>query len=779
MSSTRTGKWRKGPRRWLFPALIALSIAGVVGLLALTVLSFRVTGRFEARERESPTRIYSRAIPLRPGEPIPGRVLADRLDRLGYTRTRGEPASPGQYSQGRGSLTVHLRAFPVPGGEEPARLVRIYHRDGRISSVFDPGTGRHVAASLEPEVLATLYGPVQEDRTVLALPEFPQRLIDAVLATEDRHFYAHPGIDPFGTARAAVENMESGSIVQGGSTITQQLAKNLYLGQERTFTRKVSEALVALILEWHYSKDRILQAYLNEVYLGQMRGVSIKGFAQAASFYFGKDLRQLDLPEIATLAGLIPAPGRFNPFLHPDSAVERRNLVLAAMEKTGAITPDERKKAERARLAVDGSRHTEAPTGGVRYLADYVRQTLGDEASRDLSREGVRIFTTIDPLLQHDAEAALSAGLDDLERRFGWLRRKAEAEKLQAALVVLDPRDGSVRAIVGGRDYARSQFNRVTQARRQPGSAFKPFVYLAGYQQTVLRGWDADPFTPATRLLDEPLEMTVAGKLWSPANYDNLFRGPVTAQMALEESLNVPTVRAAQSIGLEEIVAIASAAGIDTAIKPYPSLALGAQEVTPLEIAAAYATIANGGTRNDPSMVEAVEDPHGSLSFRRTRDPRRAFSPEAAFQVTVALQGALDHGTGKMVRSLGYTGTAAGKTGTTDDFRDAWFVGYTPDILALVWVGFDDGESTRLPGSQAALPIWVDFMTRGRQETHDPFTEPEGIEWSQVDPESGGLRRWSCDEGRWMAFIEGTQPRDKCELHGWFGRGRQARSGIE
>jgi penicillin-binding protein 1B len=450
------------------------------------------------------------------------------------------------------------------------------------------------------------------------------------------------------------------------------------------------------------------------------------------------------------------------------------------MEETGAITAEEHKATERMRLIVDRSRHTPTPTGGVRYLADYVRQMLGDEASRDLSREGVRVFTTIDPLLQRNAEAALSAGLEDLERRFDRLRRKSDKEKLQAALVVLDPGDGSVRAIVGGRDYATSQFNRVTQARRQPGSAFKPFVYLTGYQQTVLRGWYRDAFTPATRLIDAPLEMKVGGKLWAPANYDNQFRGPVTAQMAMENSLNIPTVLAAQSIGLEEIVATATAAGIASELKPYPSLALGAQEVSPLEIASAYATIANGGVRNSPALVDAVEDPRGVLSFRRVRDPRRALSPEAAFLVTVGLQGAIDHGTGKTVRSLGFTGTAAGKTGTTDDYRDAWFVGYTPDLLALVWVGFDDGESTRLSGSMAALPIWVDLMTRNGAETDDPFDEPAGIEWSQVDPASGGLRRWSCDEGRWMAFVEGTGPRDKCDLHGWFGRWRrQARSGIE
>jgi penicillin-binding protein 1B len=756
--------------RWLAAALLPLSILAVVGLLILTVASYRVAARFEAREQESPTRLYGRAAVLKQGALLPQDEIVSRLKRLGYRQARSEPRAPGEF-RASGTLSVYLRSFETAGGIVKARAVRIRHDGSRISGVEDPSTGDPIEdAVLEPEVLATLYGPVQEDRIVLPLSEFPRDLVDAVLVSEDKRFYLHFGIDPFGIARAAVTNVSGGAIKQGGSTLTQQLAKNLFFDQERTWARKAAEAVTAIILEARYSKDRILQAYLNEIYLGQKGAVSIKGFAQAASFYFGKDVGSLDLAEAATLAGLIRAPGIYNPFVHPDRAVERRDQVLAAMVEEAKITPEERTAAAARPLKVRKDQQAKRALSAVSYLADYVRQMIGDNAVGDLSRAGVRVFTTVDPILQKNAQEALTRGIATLEASYRKLRRREGLDKLQGAMVVLDVSDGSVLAMVGGRDYATSQFNRITQARRQPGSLFKPFVYLTGYEATEAAGGRDDAFTPATQLEDEPLEMRVAGKIWAPANYDNEFRGPVTAQMALEQSLNVPTVRAAQKIGLKSIVSLAKDVGIESSLKPFPSLALGAQEVTPLEIAAAYASIANGGMRHQAAMVEAIRDARGAVLFsRRAKPPGRAVAPASAYLVTVGLQGAIDRGTAASARSLGFTGTAAGKTGTTDDYRDAWFAGYTPDLLALVWIGFDDGDSTGLTGAQAALPIWVDFMKRSGAATSDPFTEPDGIKWEQVDPTSGGLARWSCPDSRWMAFIEGTEPTEKCRLHGWLG----------
>ncbi|HZI93395.1 MAG TPA: PBP1A family penicillin-binding protein [Patescibacteria group bacterium] len=766
------GKGRRKTRllRWLVLSIIPLSILAVVGLLILTVVSYRVAARFEAREQESPTRIYGRTLSLEKRALLPADDIVARLKRLGYRQTKGDPASPGEFKPAS-TLTIYQRAFEAPGGTVAARRMRVHYTGRRIAWVEDARSGDAIEdARLEPEVLTTLYGAQQEDRTVLAIEEFPRQLIDAVLVTEDRHFYSHPGVDPIGMARATLANVRSGAIRQGGSTLTQQLAKNLFFEQERTFTRKLSEAGVALILERRYSKQRILQAYLNEIYLGQRGSVSIRGFAQAATFYFGKDVRFLDLSEEATLAGLIRAPGVYNPFLHPERALERRNQVLAAMEEEKKITPVQRRAAQALPLRLRKDQAAvSASSKGVSYLADYVRQMIDDDAV-DFSRAGMKVFTTVDPILQRRAEEAITRGVAGLETSYRKLRRKEGLDKIQGAMVALDPQDGSVLAMVGGRDYATSQFNRITQAHRQPGSLFKPFVYLAGYEKSRSAGWVQDAFTPATQIQDEPLEMTVAGKLWAPANYDNEFRGPVTAQMALEQSLNVPTVRAAQMVGLKSVVDIATRAGVKSALKPYPSVALGAQEVTPLDIASAYATIANHGLRNEPYLVESIEDARGGVIFARKAQPaKRAVSAESAYLVTVGLQGAMDRGTAASSRTLGFTGTSAGKTGTTNEYRDTWFCGYTPDLLALVWVGFDDGDSTGLTGAQAALPVWVDFMLHSGAATEESFKEPSGIVWEQVDPLSGGVARWSCPESRWMAFLEGTEPTEKCELHGLFG----------
>ena len=746
--------------RWLRILAIPTAIVVVAGLIIFGTVSMRVAARFEAREGESPTRMYGRALPLREGTLLPVEVLATRLERLGYRRTRATPTVPGEYSLGRRKVTVWLRSFEGPGGNVTGKLVTIRHGEDRIESVRDEAGGRSVSdAVLEPEVLATLHGERAEERTILPLSAFPQQLVDAVLLVEDRHFYSHLGLDPFGIARAAVTNIRSGEIRQGGSTLTQQLAKNLFFDHERTWSRKVGEAAVAVVLETRYSKDRILQAYLNEVYLGQKGSVSIRGFAEAANFYFGKDVSALDLGDIALLAGLIRSPGHYNPLAHPKEARERRNQVLDLMQEEGRITAEQKTATEAAPLDLHTTGRKGAPSRGVAYLGDYVKQMIGDGAG-DLSHAGIRIWTTVDPIYQREAEMALRDGLATLERNYRHLRPKDSSAQLQGAMVVLDQHDGSVLAMVGGRDYATSQFNRIMQAKRQPGSLFKPFVFLAG--------WSEGSLTPATPLMDEPLEMTVAGQTWAPANYDRTFRGPVTAQMALEESLNVPTVRASQEVGLREIAKAAKSAGIESELKLYPSMVLGAQEVTPMEIASAYATIANGGVRVKPVLVEGIQDPDGSWNHLRKREEERALSAQASYQVTVALQGAMDRGTARSSRDMGFGGTAAGKTGTTDDYRDAWFSGFTPDLLALVWVGFDDGRSVDLPGATAALPIWVDFIRRSGAETSTSFDEPPGIVWQEIDPTSGGIARWSCPLSWWMAFPEGTEPVDQCESHGWF-----------
>ncbi len=771
---TSRPRGRRPPRRRfriLRASLIPLGIAAVAGLMVAGSLSMRVAARFEARERESPTRMYGRALALREGALLPSEALVDRLERLGYRRTRSRPEAPGQYTLGRRETIVSLRSWEGPEGTVEARTVAVRHREDRIASVRDLRTSRPaVGAALEPEVLATLYGDEAEERTVLPLSSFPQQLVDTILLVEDRKFYSHFGVDPTGIARAALTNIRSGEIRQGGSTLTQQLAKNLFFDGRKAWSRKIGEAVVSLMLEARYSKDRILTAYLNEVSLGQRGAVSIRGFGEAAMHYYGKTPAELTVGDIALLAGLIRAPGHYNPYQHPERALERRNQILKVMEENGRITEEQRLAAGKKKLGLAVGDRRSSPSRGVAYLADYVRQMIGTKAG-DLTNAGIRIWTTVDPIHQREAERALREGLKRLERDYRHLRSEDEARQLQGAIVVIDPRDGSVLAMVGGRDYATSQFNRITQAKRQPGSLFKPFVYLAG--------WESGTLNPATPLPDEPLEMKVAGKIWAPANYDRTFRGLVTAQLALEDSLNVPTVRASQITGLEPIVEVARRAGIVSPLKLFPSVVLGAQEVTPLEIASAYATIANEGIRVTPALVEAIEDADGTSHHTRVYKEEQALPPQAAYLVTVALQGAMDRGTAKASRALGFTGTAAGKTGTTDDYRDAWFAGYTPDALALVWVGFDDARSLDLPGAAAALPIWVDFVKRAGLQTHGSFREPRGMVWEEVDPQSGGLARWSCPRTYYMAFTEGTEPVDRCEEHGWFRSWRERRAARE
>jgi len=618
----------------------------------------------------------------------------------------------------------------------------------------------------EPELLATLFGPRQEERQPVRLAQVPERLLNAVLAAEDGRFFKHHGVDPRGIMRASWVNMRQGRIVQGGSTITQQTVKNIFLGQERTWWRKAREGLLSVMLDAQYSKERILEVYLNEVYLGQRGPVAICGVQAAARFYFGRDVADLSLGESALLAGLISSPGRYNPFAHRERAVKRRNLVLDTMRRLGKITAAEAEKAsaEALQLASGSGGFGRAP-----YAVDFVRTRLAELVSPETLRwEGLRIYTTLDTTWQTHAEGALKAGLKRLER----IARGSTSQPLQGAVVVIDPQSGAVRAMVGGRDYAESQFNRVTHARRQPGSCFKPFVYAAGFERAI-RG-ERMGFTPATLLDDSPFEMVSGGETWRPANYDGEYRGWVTVRTALEQSLNVPTVRAARRVGLDHVVDTAQRMGIESPLRPLPSLALGAMEVTPLELAAGYATLARLGREGRPWIIREIVDGEGDVILRPQVEWSEAISPQAAYLVNHLLRGVMREGTARSAAALGYRGEASGKTGTTDDTRDAWFAGYSEQLLSLVWVGYDSNSETGLTGASGALPIWVDLMHRsGVADRASPDTVPDGIVERRIDPETGGLVRGGCTRQIDEHFAEGSEPRHTCVLHGnrfrrWF-----------
>jgi penicillin-binding protein 1B len=742
--------------------VLRLSIAGAVILAGVMTVAFiDANWRFSRQEAAAPARIYSAPFLLQEDTMAPRADLLERLSRLGYRRVEGHPAVPGEFSQRFRSLEIYLNGFDYPEGRAEATPIRVRLSFNRVSGVENLATGQELpAARIEPEPLGVLSGEVREERVPVAIEDLPDTLLQAVVAVEDRRFYQHIGIDPRAVLRALFANVRQGEVVQGGSTITQQLAKNLYSAtDERTLTRKVWETLAALSLEALHSKREILGRYLNQIYLAQRGPISIIGVGAAAHHYFGKDVRYLDLPESALLAGLIQSPGRYHPYRHAKAARERRDLVLRLMHEEGFISEEERIAATQAPLRLrpePSSDPRQAP-----YFVDFVAERLEALGLRDpASHLGLRVFTTLDPLLQARAEHVLETSLQSFETGYRQLRPLKGGE-LQGTLLALRPRDGAVLAMVGGRDYARSQFNRATQAHRQPGSLFKPFVYLTGFLKSQ-EAQDAG-FTPATVLDDSPLEMTVADKTWAPRNFDEAYRGPVSARQALALSLNVPTIRAAQMIGLRDIVRTARRCGIDSPLQPVPSLALGTFEVTPLEMAAAFTTIANLGTRASPRVITAIVDDRGRL--RDVPDPatEEVVTPQAAYLTLDLMRDVMRYGTGAGVASYGLDGEFAGKTGTTDDGRDAWFLGFHPDYLALAWVGFDNNRPLRLGGSTLALPIWARLATGAAIDPDHRWREPDGLVEAKIDPTTGKLAGWRCPESVNEIFIAGTEPTERCE----------------
>jgi penicillin-binding protein 1B len=583
--------------------------------------------------------------------------------------------------------------------------------------------------------IAALDGAAMELRIPVRLDQLPDHLIEAVLAIEDQRFHQHHGLDVRRIGGALVANLKAGGITQGGSTITQQLAKNLYLTARRTPLRKVREAAMALVLEARQDKGEILEAYLNEIYLGQDGGRAIHGVGAAARFYFGKEAGRIGLAESALLAGMIHAPNRYAPSRHPRAARERRNLVLAVMTEQQRIS---RSQAERAARAGVPSRVWPARSVDGRHFRDYIRSRV----PRRLPRRGTAIHTTLDASMQRIAERAVRHGLDRL-RNHG----------AEAALVAIDPRSGEVLAMVGGRDYGTSQFDRATAARRQPGSAFKPIVALAALERTEGR---EPSFTLATYVDDEPLQVRTPSGPWQPANYDRRFRGRVTVREAMEQSLNVPFARIGLAVGPERIVATAKRLGITSPLSPVPSLALGSSEVTLLELVRAYGVLAAEGALAEERTLLSL-GPYGQDPEPGEAAPaRQVVDPAVAYLVTSTLEGVVARGTGRALNASGRYESVAGKTGTSNDWRDAWFVAYTPSLVVGAWVGFDDGRSLGTTGAGAALPIVARFLDGiDTGEDSDSFEVPDGITERYIAREDGG---WLSECGEREIFLTGTEP---------------------
>jgi penicillin-binding protein 1B len=741
--------------------LVGLGLAGGAVLLVVALVIYTATElrRFERAEARRGTLVYAGGQWLGRGLSLRAVDFAGSLERLRYVETRARPVTPGQFQRRSDSWEIVLRATPESGRRAPQR-VRLETRDDRITRVLLEGRAVD-DTHLDPEVLTSIDDRPGEEYRPVRLGDVPITLLSAFLAAEDHRFFEHGGFDLRGVVRAAWANLRAGRVTQGGSTITQQLVKNRLLTARRSYVRKLREAWLAALVEWRYPKERIFESYLNELYLGQRGPLAVRGVGAAARAYFRKEVHQLTLAEAALLAGMARAPNTYSPLLNPERARERRDVILGRMLELGKIVEAEYAAARREPLRVRAA----GPAGqSAPYFSDRVRQEIEDLLGGSVGGRGARVLTTLDLSLQRFAESAVSRGLERLETRAPGLRRKAPGERLQAALVVLDPTTGGVRALVGGRDYGVSQFNRAVFARRQPGSAFKPFVYAAALAE---RGGQP-AFTSASLVDDTPLTLTSGNKPWSPRNYDDRYEGRVTVRRALEQSLNAATVRVALEIGLPEVIQTAQRLGLAAELAPVPAVALGAFEVTPLELARAYLPFVNGGARlGASSTIRAVSDGDSPDVTPAREPPTPVMSPAEAYLMTSLLTGVVTSGTASSARALGVTGDVAGKTGTTNDARDAWFVGYSPGLLALVWVGFDDNAPIGLSGAQAALPIWADFMKQvAAAYGTSLFVVPAGITVAQIDPTTGKLATRYCPIVVQETFLTGTEPSLCPEHHG-------------
>ena len=762
---------RRRLRRYLLiglgvPSLVALAVGGYYYVNFAKMIDERLHGE---RMRTLP-RVFARPLEIRRGQWLSMAQVVDRLNDLGYSgREKAEQA--GEFALGEGRLTLIAR-----GGDQAGRAVTVVFNprggvqpgpagqgpdtpSGSIERLEVDGTGAVTQVRLDPPLLTSLITASREKRRRVSLGLIPKHVTQAVLAIEDKRFYDHPGIDPIRIVGAIVTNIRgTRRYLEGASTITQQLVKNFFLTPEKSFRRKLQEQFLAVVLETRATKDDILELYLNDVYLGQRGSFAIHGVAEAARLFFGKDVTNLSLAEAATIAGTIQAPYTHSPFSSLTRARDRRNLVLQAMVDAGYVNrPDAeragRESVEVARQALD----TAAP-----YFVDLIGQTLADQFPGLLnSAQPVDIFTTLDIGLQRVAQDAVTAGITGID---GQLAKRHVNGRAQVALIAIDPRNGDILAFVGGRSYNQSQFNRALNARRQPGSVFKPFVYLAAFEYAAAN--DRPDITPAMIVNDEPTTFTFEDQQWTPGNYEDEYDGQIPLRRALAQSRNVATVKLAEMVGFDTIANFWKQFGSATAPRPYPSITLGVFEATPMEVAAAYTVFPNQGVVRPLRSILRIVNADQDLALPESK-PKTVARPDTTYLVTNMMRSVINEGTGAGVRAQGFAPDAAGKTGTTNDLRDAWFVGFTPELLTAVWVGFDDNQPLGLSGSAAALPIWTRFMTSalaGRPNVQ--FAAPrEGIVWVDIDRDTGKVLQAACPRPFNEAFLAGTEPTQPCELH--------------
>ncbi len=767
----KTGLKGRLKRRIIIPGLLLSAVVIVSVLLYMLNLSGQIDERFSDRPWDIPSRVYSDTTFLYDGQHINKNLLVSKLHRLGYRDVSQSPERRGEMHVTGEAIFVYLRDFHTPTYSQESRSVKLSISEGQIESIKNSATGESLTPlELEPEELMLYFGPRWERRQYLSIRTLPPYVVHAILAAEDGDFYEHQGISFKGIARAFIQNLKAGKINQGASTVTQQVARMFFLTKDVTIRRKIREQLIAIVLELKFSKEEILEIFLNETNWGQQGSAAIVGLAEAARFYFDKKASDLSVAEAAALAVVIRNSSYYSPYRNPDKLVKMRNLVLDSMKEEGWLDENTYETALASPLEpVQYTNHVRQ----ARYFTDYLTGQISELYPMDtLTSEGFSIYTTIDTQVQQAAEEALRNGLRDLETKNPKLQRKDPGEKLQGAVIVMQPKTGYILAMAGGRNYGVSQFNRAANAYRQPGSAFKPFAFLTAM----------DRFSPVSKLSNFPQSYTVEGEPWTPKNYEMDAPEEVTMREALAYSQNIATVNLVFADDLDgkdaASVDLAMAAGLEKLKKtvhdfhfapienPYPSMVLGAQEITPLMLARAYCAFAADGRLPYPLSVSSIVDEKGKVIERRHSQKESVISPAKAYLMSDMLKSAVEIGTGKSLKNYGIDWPAAGKTGTTNEARDAWFVGYTPNILAVVWVGFDNNDRVYATGSRAALPIWARLMKSLPQYVSGKwFEKPSGIETVKICKESGLIARDGCKETEDAMFLTETAPEKKCDIH--------------
>ncbi|HHF3255750.1 TPA: penicillin-binding protein 1B [Vibrio alginolyticus] len=732
---------------WSFSWKAGVALAAVLLFVGIYLDSV-VKERFEGQLFELPTVVYARILNLSPGENITIQELRNELDVLNYRKV-SQPRYPGEYSSSSTRIELIRRPFEFADGPEPDRHIMLHFSDSglqRIQSLESRGDLGYLR--LEPKMLGMLEKDRDEQRLFLRRDQFPEILVDALLATEDRDFYQHDGVSPLAIARALVANIKAGRTVQGGSTLTQQLAKNLFLTRDKTLWRKVREAYIALILDYRYSKDRILEAYLNEVYLGQSGGEAIHGFGLASRYYFGQPIQELRIDQLAMLVGMVKGPSYYNPIRYPERTKERRDLVLRLLMQQNMLTSEQYEQAVSRPLDTQSKpRIASRQPAYFQQLSIELKEKVGE---RFKAETGLRVFTSLDPVSQSKMEQAIAKKIPELAKRGG--------KELEAAAVAVDRHSGEIRAMVGGKRVGYEGFNRALNASRPIGSLVKPAIYLTALEQP-------DKYNLGTTLHDTPLSLKSSkGNVWTPRNYDRKYRGDVPLYIALAKSLNVPTVRLGMALGIPEVSNTLERLGVNKdEIRPVPSMFLGSFSLTPFEVAQMYQTLTNSGKRAKLTALRSVMDMEGNVLYQSLPRSSRAVDEQAAWLTTYAMKQGVAQGTGRFLQSQFGWAALAGKTGTSNDNRDSWFVGVDGREVTTIWLGRDDNKPVNLTGSSGALRVYAEYLKQRIPERLE-LPWPREITTLGFKPTSDGGLEMNCRSDYKLPIWDKTgQIKQQCE----------------